>query len=292
MHIPLLEGIKYTAMKTAVIPIIDPPQYPEEATSYANLWAGLARGITIPETFIHIFQVVRRLIDHSYYHNMALGYIIFRHIVAANAHHLSRDALHGLLVTLAVFRRQVTNLLQIWEEILSHQSGNSDNDWTQACRFVCHPSFRPPMFGLMFVPPDVVTTPWGVRTQWTERELTGLLMAMRPSREALQQLLHYTDVFVRTHPVSNPLRSASIARFTPEQMFSAPFVTAEPFLNGLAPSAIAAAATPSSAAPAPIAAPTPAASAPGPSEQRAPTEQDEGNTSTLMVKAQKPPPKR
>jgi hypothetical protein len=74
--IPLPEGIKYTAMKTAVIPIIDPPQYPE-VTSYANLWASLAHGITIPKTFVHIFQVVRCLIDHSYYHNMALGYVIF-----------------------------------------------------------------------------------------------------------------------------------------------------------------------------------------------------------------------
>jgi hypothetical protein len=218
--IPLPEGIKYTAMKTAVVPIIDLLQYPEEATSYANLWAGLARGITIPETFVRIFQVVGHLIDHSYYHNMALRYVIFRCIAAANAHHLSRDALHGLLVTLAVFQRQVTNLLQIWEEILSCQSGNLDNDWTQARRFACHPSFQPPMFGLMFVPPDIATMPWGVRTQWSERELTGLLMVMRPLREVLQQLLHYADTFVRMCPASNPLHGASIAGFTPEQMFS------------------------------------------------------------------------
>jgi hypothetical protein len=162
-------------------------------------------------------------------------------------------------------------------------SGNLDNDWTQARRFVRHPSFRPPMFGLTFVPPDVATTPWGVRTQWSERELTGLLMAMQPSREVLQQL-HYADAFVRMRPASNALRSASIARFAPEQMFSVTFVTAEPFLNGLTPSAVA-------PAPAPAPSSAAAAPAPGPSEQRAPTEQDEGNTSTSMVKAQKPPPK-
>jgi hypothetical protein len=75
--IPLPEGIKYMAVKMAVVPIVDPLQYPEEATSYANLWAGLARGITIPKTFVRIFQVVGCLIDHSYYHNMALGYVIF-----------------------------------------------------------------------------------------------------------------------------------------------------------------------------------------------------------------------
>jgi hypothetical protein len=124
-------------------------------TSYANLWAGLARGITIPETFVQIFQVVGCLIDHSYYHNMALGYIIFQCIAAANAHHLDQDTLHGLLVTLAVFRCQVTNLPQIWEEILNRQSGNSDNDWMQACCFVHHLSFQLLMFGLTFVPPDV-----------------------------------------------------------------------------------------------------------------------------------------
>jgi hypothetical protein len=82
--IPLPEGIKYTAMKMAVIPIINLLQYSEEAMSYTNLWAGLTHGITIPETFVRIFQVVGRLIDHSYYHNMALGYVIFRHIAAAN----------------------------------------------------------------------------------------------------------------------------------------------------------------------------------------------------------------
>jgi hypothetical protein len=181
----------------------------------------------------------------------------------------------------------------------SHGSGKKFSAASPVTRTIigCHPSFQPPMFGLTFVPPNVATTPWGVQTQWSKRELTSLLMAMRPSREVLQQLLHYADAFVRTRPASNPLRGASIAGFTPEQMFSAPFVRTKPFLNGLAPSAAAASsATASVAAPATSAsAPASAsasASAPGPSEQRAPMEQDEGNTSTLTVKAQKPPPKR
>jgi hypothetical protein len=93
--IPLPEGIKYTAVKTAIVPIINLLQCREEAMSYANLWAGLAHGITIPKTFIRIFQVVGCLIDHSYYHNMALGYVIFQCITVANAHHLDWDTLHG-----------------------------------------------------------------------------------------------------------------------------------------------------------------------------------------------------
>jgi hypothetical protein len=75
--LPLPEGTKYTAMKTAVIPIINLPQYLEEVTSYANLWADLPHGITIPKMFVRIFQVVRCLINHGYYHNMALRYIVF-----------------------------------------------------------------------------------------------------------------------------------------------------------------------------------------------------------------------
>jgi hypothetical protein len=107
--LPLPKGAKYTAVKTAVINIADPPEYLEEATSYAHLWAGFARGITIPETFVRIFGVLGCQMVHDYYLNMALGYIVYRHVVATTAHQFSRDALNGLLITLAIFRHQVPN---------------------------------------------------------------------------------------------------------------------------------------------------------------------------------------
>jgi hypothetical protein len=65
------------AVKTAVINITDLPEYPEEATLYAHLWAGFTRRITIPETFVRIFNVLGHQIVHDYYLNMVLGYIIY-----------------------------------------------------------------------------------------------------------------------------------------------------------------------------------------------------------------------
>jgi hypothetical protein len=103
----------------------------------------------------------------------------------------------------------------------------------QARSFACHPSCRPPLFGLTFVLPDTLMGPWEISTQWSERELTALILAMRPSREVLQNLLHYADTFIRTRPASNPLRSASIPGYT--QMFTASFITADPTLGALTP---------------------------------------------------------
>jgi hypothetical protein len=75
--LPLPKGAKYTAMKTAVVNIANLPEYPEEATSYTHLWAGFARGITIPEMFVCIFDVLGCQMVHNYYLNMVLGHIIY-----------------------------------------------------------------------------------------------------------------------------------------------------------------------------------------------------------------------
>jgi hypothetical protein len=246
----------------AVVNITDPPEYPEEATSYAHLWAGFTRGITVPEMFIRIFNFLRCQMVHDYYLNMALGYIIYQHMAAATAHHFNRDALNGLLITLAVFRCQVPNFPQIWEEILSRPSDVAENNWMQARSFARHPSCHPPLFGLTFVPPNTLTVPWEISTQWSEQELMALILAMRPSREALQNLLHYADTFIHTWSASNPLHSASIPGYTPRQMFTASFVTADPTLGALAP--------------------PPAA--PNPSEPNTPAD-NEGDTLTLTARA-------
>jgi hypothetical protein len=54
-------------------------------------------------TFLHIFHVLGQQIIHDYYHNMALRYIIFQCLVAANSHHLNQDALNSIVITLAIF---------------------------------------------------------------------------------------------------------------------------------------------------------------------------------------------
>jgi hypothetical protein len=232
--LPLPKGAKYTAVKTAVINITDLPEYPEEATSYAHLWASFTHRITIPKTFVRIFNILGCQMVHNYYLNMVLGYIVYRRMAAATTHHFNQDTLNGLLITLAIFQCQVPNFLQIWEEILSQPSEVAENNWMQARSFARHPSCCPPLFSLTFVPPDMPAGPWEIRTQWSERELTALILAMRPSREALQNLLHYADVFIHMRPASNPLHGASIPRYTPGQMFTASFVTADPTPGALA----------------------------------------------------------
>jgi hypothetical protein len=183
--LPLPEGAKYMA----IINIADPPEYPEEVTLYAHLWASFARRITVTKTFICIFNVLGCQIVHNYFLNMAQGYIVYRCVVATTTHHFNQDALNGLLITLAVFRHQVPNFLWIWEEILSWPSDVAENNWMQARSFAHHPSCRPPLFSLMFVPPDMPTGPWEICTQWSEQELTALMRGAAKS-PALCQHVH------------------------------------------------------------------------------------------------------
>jgi hypothetical protein len=159
----------------AVVNIADLPEYLEEATSYTHLWASFACGITVPEMFVCIFNVLGCQMVHNYYLNMALGYIVYRCVVAATAHHFNQDTLNGFLITLAVFRCQVPNFPRIWEEILSRPSDIAENNWMQARSFARHPSCHPPLFGLTFVPPDTPMGPWEISTQWSERELMALM---------------------------------------------------------------------------------------------------------------------
>ena len=115
-------------------------------------------------------------------------------------------------------------------------NGGENNQWHQVRRFTAHPTARPPSYGLEFRAPSSSNEPWRITTQWSERELIALLQAIRPSREELENLFYYADSFVRTRPASNPLRGTNIPGRTHQEMFRAPFVTAPPIPNGLAPS--------------------------------------------------------
>jgi hypothetical protein len=72
--------------------------------------------------------------------------------------------------------------------------------------------------------------------RWAPGKLapSGVSESSRPSREALQNLLHYANAFIHTRPASNPLRGASIPGYTPGQMFTTSFVTADPTPGALA----------------------------------------------------------
>jgi hypothetical protein len=97
----------------------------------------------------------------------------------------------------------------------------------------------------------------------------ALILAMRPSREVLQNLLHYADAFIHTRPASNPLRGASIPGYTPRQMFTASFITVDPMPGAL----------------------TPPPAAPNPSESNAPAD-NEGDTLTLTARTSQHKPSK
>jgi hypothetical protein len=86
----LVKEHKTAAVKTAVVNIADLPEYPEEATSYPHLWASFTRGITVPETFVRIFDVLGCQMVHDYYLNMVLGYIVYRRVAVMTTHHFNR----------------------------------------------------------------------------------------------------------------------------------------------------------------------------------------------------------
>jgi hypothetical protein len=115
---------------------------------------------------------------------------------------------------------------------------------------------------LTFVLPNTLTGPWEISTQWSEQELTALILVMRPSQEALQNLLHYADAFIHMWPALNPLRGASIPGYTPGQMFTASIITADPMPGAL----------------------TPPPAAPKPSEPNTPAD-NEGDMLTSMARA-------
>ena len=87
-----------------VVHIANAPRTPEEATDYHQLWAGFVNGITIPETFTCIFQVIGQNADTGYYYRMAMGYAEHRRIIMANQGHLQRGTVLSILINLAVLR--------------------------------------------------------------------------------------------------------------------------------------------------------------------------------------------
>ena len=87
-----------------VVRVANAPRTPEEATDYHQLWARFINGITIPETFTRIFQVIGRNTDTGYYYCMAMGYAEHRHIITANQGHLQCGAVLSILINLVVLR--------------------------------------------------------------------------------------------------------------------------------------------------------------------------------------------
>ena len=174
-----------------VVHVANAPRTPEEATDYHQLWAGFVNGITIPETFTHIFQVVGRNTDTGYYYCMAMGYAEHRRIIAANQGHLQRSAVLSILVNLAVLRRQSPHFIQIYTQALQQEPNLPVNNWGQACRIVSHPAYLRNDLGLTFEPPSSSSNPWTIRTAWCKDQANALVLPLlTPCRTCWRLLMH------------------------------------------------------------------------------------------------------
>ena len=116
--LPLPSEAVATNMKTMVIRVANAPKKPEDAADYHQLWAGLINGITIPETFTHIFNVLGRTANIQYYYRMARGYAEHHRIITANQGHLQHSAVLAILVNFAVLQQQSPCFIQIYSQAL------------------------------------------------------------------------------------------------------------------------------------------------------------------------------
>ena len=243
-------------IKTMTVRITNPPKTPEEAMDYRQLWAGFVNGITIPETFTRIFDIIGCSADTNYFYCMAMGYAEHRRMIAANQGHLQHSAVLAILINLAVLRQQSPRFPQIYSQVLQREPNLPVNTWEQAHHIVTHPAYPRNDLGLMFEAPSSTSLPWVIWSTWREDQLNTLVLGLRPSIDTLQNLLAFADAFIHTRPASNPFEGTSLEGQTPQTMFLALFITANPMEGTLAPPLSA---TPSAVPPATLAATPPAA---------------------------------
>ena len=262
---PLPSEAVATDMKTMVICVANTPKKPEDMADYHQLWAGLVNGITIPETFTRIFDVLGRTADIQNYYRMAMGYVEHCRIIAANQGHLQHSAVLAILVNFVVLRQQSPRFIQIYLQALQRDPNLLVNNWEQARWIVTHPAYLHNDLGLTFEPPSLTSDPWVIRTTWCEDQLQTLVLGLRLSLDILQNLLTFANAFIHTHPASNPFEGARLEGQTPQTMYSAPFITASPVEGALAPPS-----TPSVVS--------------GPAEQNAPASTEDSPVSTSTVR--------
>ena len=104
MCLPLPIEAEAMAMKTMVIQVTNAPKTPETVADYHQLWASFINGITIPETFFCIFDVIGRTGDTEYYYHMAMGYAGHCCIIAVNQGHLQCSAVLSILVNFVMLQ--------------------------------------------------------------------------------------------------------------------------------------------------------------------------------------------
>jgi hypothetical protein len=183
-------------------------------------------GLTMPDALTRLFQARGRDLDPTMARRAGMGYIIARRIAVANEDVLSKYALRAFLVVLAAYQRFRPLLTGMWSAIVNGTPQRPFDNWAEARRFAQHHSSRSESFGITFTPPANESEPWSIRTQWREDEFMRLLIAIRPSGDSLMHLLYYADAFVRSRPANAPFAGITLAGYTRDVMFSAPFISA------------------------------------------------------------------
>ena len=198
----------------------------EDANSYLELWAAFAMGLTMPDAFTRLFKARGQDLDVTNMRRAGMGYILVRQIAVANEGVLSKNALRAFLIVLAAYQRFRPLSSGMWQAILQGTPQRPFDNWGEVRRFAQHASSQSANFGLTFTPPAVASEPWSIRTQWREDDFMRLLVAIRPSTTSLLHISYYADAFVRSRPAHAPSAGITLADFTRETMFSAPFISA------------------------------------------------------------------
>ena len=101
-----------------------PPKV-EDATSYEQMWAGFARGCTVPDPFRRLFQAIGLAFTPYDAHITMCGYGLTRRITIQLANVFNQDAINTFLITLATFDRSLqltTGWDNLWSILLTCKS--------------------------------------------------------------------------------------------------------------------------------------------------------------------------
>jgi hypothetical protein len=212
-----------------ILGLVSPPK-PEGATSYIELWAGFVNGRTVPDPFCRLFNTGMHF-DSSWMCTAVLGYGIAHQIAIVQSCNLNRHAINIFLVTLAAFdcalnlcwhsKRQCT----LWELILCCKPLLPTNNWEAVGSFMNRETYILMMFGLTFIPPVDTSRPWGICTLWQCDAFMQVLLAIRPTLDAFNQLLAKEDIIIRMRPANMLFLGITLPNEPANRMYTASFVS-------------------------------------------------------------------
>ena len=113
----------------------------------------------------------------------------------------------------------------LWELILRHEPSLPTNNWEAVSGFMNRETYVLMMFGLTFIPPADTSRLWGISTLWQHDAFMQVLLAIRPTLDAFNQLLAYVDVIIRTRPANLPFPGIALPNELAGRMYTTSFVS-------------------------------------------------------------------